>query len=58
MARDNQEKIHTSGAQGLQLGDLLTSEASETTGKTHLRPERPVPAIQCAGRLVYQQLRS
>ena len=54
----HQERIHTSGAQGLQLGDLLTSEASEATGKTLLRPERPVYAIQCAGRLIYQQLRS
>ena len=53
----HQEKIHTAGAQGQHPDDSLMTEASGATGKSHLRPERPVCATQCPGRLVYQLLR-
>ena len=55
---EHPEKIYTSGAQGQQPDDSLTTEASGATGKSPLRPERPVCATQCPGRLVYQLLRS
>ena len=48
----HQEKIYTSGAQGQQPDDSLTTEASGATGKGLLRPERPVCVTQCPGRLV------
>ena len=53
----NQEKIYTCGAEGQQPDDSLTTEASGATGKSPLRPERPVCATECPRRLVYQLLR-